>query len=269
MKSKTLSNEQGVKLSIEVISLTDTLCAFKAVKTTTENNKTTIEESEGITETEKVHIAKKKCLLPSVDSYSYFKKNDAFLDLIKVYGYQYFLNDTVSFNDFFPYQEMNKVLEKSLFTFDEIKNGTLDDVMDNLIHLKSSSGAYILVKTGKLINTAVSLDKLLINEARYRNFKKIIEQMIEDKRIVVQDNFSGKILIRNIGSYLKSVNGLLQFSDKEWNYIIENIEIEDDHFESSALVKIVQENDMLGINKNLKTKEEIEADEKCDRDRHC
>jgi len=271
MKIKKIKNEHNIKVSIELVDLTKTLCAFRAVRTTVVDGKTTTENSEGIALTKNVRASQKACTLP-INNRLYIKKNDELLELFRVYGFVGGLGDDCDFDGVQPKLRMDEIIEKSHYTFDEVLNSSAEYILKNLLFLNYSSYGVKFVSSGRACNVARFAEHIMLKESQYKNYEKIIDKMIEDGKLKVKRDYRNNLFDSHYGSSLKYVNGKVNFTNEEFYKIIGEPNVFDpkrDYIDDFQFYQAIEKFNVLGINDELKTEEEKEQDYQRDNQDEC
>lgn len=220
-----------------------------------------VEESEGISSKENIKNSILKNTLPNNNSF-FILKDPEFLELTRLYGHPYsILEDTEFVNKKDVYSEMKILMELNQIKFDEVN----DDMLDQIIFVDLSSHTIFEFLSKKILNVAKSTERLELNEANYKNYRSLITELIDKKRLTLLTDSRDRIFKTMYDSSMEYVDGMINFTDEEFEKILANTEIKDQGFgrvyiDYFSFVKKFEKADIFNISKNLKTDAEKESD---------
>lgn len=252
MKIQKLKNEQSRKISIEVKKINKEFCVFKAKLVVIDSNGTHEYTSEGLSSLKNVRSKQKECKLPKPNK-QYVLRSKDLLDLVRIYGFPFFTENTKFLNtDFNVIEAYSNIIESSQIKFDDFSEETIED----LIFIDYRSHTIRQLKGNKPINQAISFNRLGIIPFHYNNYTDIINEVIKLNRslpVIKYGNpdfdYSGALL----GSFI--------FSDEEFDLFLnemKNIMKKDNYdfyFDSYYSHLAFHKLDFLGINEHLRTQE--------------
>lgn len=245
MKCINVKHAQKTDLSLDLIFITESLYFFKATRSVIVDNKIEHTESEGFCSKEEINKSKEDCTLPLPDK-SYIKKNEELLALTKKYGFVETLLEETSFNGYEPKLDMIQLIEDSQYSFNEISAMSETELSKSLMVCDYRKHLNIMVLTGEILNTAIVSDFLLLREEYYKDYKQMINEMIENKRINIEDQYNSSIFQKEIYSPLLFVLGRVNFTDSEFKTLVELMDNDFNAFNAFSFVKKI---DLLGVNK--------------------
>jgi hypothetical protein len=259
MKIEKVFAFKEMSLDIEKVKVNQSLSLFRAKLITVTNDKRKVHHSEGIAETSYLVRSQINCSLP-INNDNYIKSNPVFLELIRKYGHPDALLERDCYSDIFPRKLMVEEIEKMKFKFNDFED---KELLNKILHIDISNHEVTRVIDGSQCNVAKFSENISFSEYKYNNFVEMIDELFDQNRL----NFTksntdrrGKYMLKGYyDNHKKYVAAKVIFTDEEYLKIVSGMPT-NKRFSDEAFEKSMDNLDIFGINKYIKTKEEREID---------
>lgn len=259
MKIERVFGFKETSLDMEKVEISKNLSLFRAKLIVITNNEKKEVHSEGIAETSYLVRSQINCTLP-MNNDSYVKSTPEFLDLIRKYGHPDTLLDRDCYSEVFPRKLMVEEIERMKFEFNDFED---KELLNKILHIDVSNHEVTKVVDGSQCNVAKFSENISFSEYKYKNFIEMIEKLFaQDKLSFTKSNTDrkGKYILKGYyDSHKKYVAAKVVFTDEEYGKIIAGIPAEV-RFSNDEFEKSMDNLDVFGINKYIKTKEERDID---------